>query len=666
MFLITKLFLVTIFSIIICFVVGAKTINYLRINKNESFFSLFLSLVTGVSIIVSIYAIVCTQGSTVQLPILLLIVAMLLLLRYRTNTISRNTINHATISRTGLEKLPLLLIIIIVVFSVQYLLLYDPASEYLQTPFQDYVYYSRLTLPLNHRGIETNSLEAVFPQFLTEQPYHYSEVWLNALLTRITGMPSVWIYFVTSTSVLISIICAGFMAVFAHFNIRNSWIPVLALLFLFLTGLRWTFLQHNLFIFNGALLSSLMLCLNPKFAPIYLYLLLGALLLLKRQYNAAGAALAILPLTFISTTPIIGVGMVVLTFYLVSTKKITLSGAIFMLLPVVVAAVCIVLFYILQPEPYQFPSTGRAFALRSIIPSAGEIKTLVNIAMGVIVNYAIYFFVYAALVLLIIVLRRQTKLLLTIPGEILIWFGASLVMAATMRAFGTHFLDSFQFFSNTMVPLTPIVLAVVLAAVLQGATKQIYALTVIVLTLLAVINFSAVGAGNTRYSPSFIKQVSQIAPQLGARGSFILADEDYENAYMLSPDSYTTGNYISNFKNDYAFISLSELDPDSLTTDSRFRRDSAQAEQIVRKSTFYRFAKFQALQKRKISLDSAKYEFVTRHNIGFICLSKRAKLPATLAPLVSATYTDSLSGERLCVLRPQKAGVALSAYDDLE
>ena len=666
MLLVAKLFFITIVIIVVCFVTGNRIIRLLKINIHEDFFSLFLSLITGCSVIVSVYAIICTQGGTVQFPVLILIGLTLFLLRYQTSATAKITATYTVLSQSTSNVLLLFSIITIIVFSVQCLLLYDFDSKYLQTPFQDYVYYSRLTLPLNNRGIETNSLEVVFPQFLTEQPYHYSEIWLDALLVRIAELPSVWIYFVSSSAVLIVIICVGFMAVFAHFQLRRDWVSVLALLFLFLTGVRWSFLQHNLFIFNGALLSSVMLCLNPKLAPVYLYALLGTLLLLKRHYIAAGTALAILPLVFVSTTPVIGAGVVVLVFHLLLTKKLPWPKALFALLPIIAATIYLILFYVLQPESYQFPSTGRAFALQSIIPSAGELKTLVNIALGAIINYTIYFFAYAALVLLIIILRRQSKLLLDIPREILIWFGASLFMAATMRAFGTHFLDSYQFFSNTMVPITPVVLAVVLAAVLQGATKRIYAVVVTVLTFLAVINFSAVDAGNTRYSPGFIKQVSQIAPQLGARGSFILADEDYENAYMLSSDSYTTGNYISNFKNDYAFISLSELDPDSLTTDARFKRDSAQAEQIVRKSSFYRFAKFQALQKRKLSLDSAKYEFVTRYNIGFICISKRAKLLATLAPLVSATYTDSLSGERLCVLRPPKAGVALSAYDDLK
>ncbi|UOG75934.1 hypothetical protein MTX78_04880 [Hymenobacter tibetensis] len=661
-----QLFSLAIISIIVCFVVGSIIVKYCNILFDEIFYSLFFPLIIGVSVLIGVYAVITARGSTMQLPVLLLIGLLLRSLRRNAYTISSDRANTIGVFESGATKLLLLVLITSLVLLVQYLLLYDSDSQYLQTPFQDYVYYSRLTLPLNHRGLETNSLEALFPQFLTEQPYHYSEIWLNALFVKSTDLPSVWVYFISVASVFISIICVGFMALMAHFKLKTLWVPVLAFLFLFVTGVRWGFLQHNLFVYNGALLSSSLLCLNPKFVPAYAYIILGALFLLKKQYIASGAALAVLPLVFISTTPVIGVGIAFLALYLVLAQHAKWAQALLVVLPVVGSIIYIVVFYSLQPEPYQFPSTGRVFALQSIIPSIGEIKTLFNIAVGAIINYVIYFIVYFLLILLIFLLRRQSELLFTIPRKIILWFGVSLCMAAAMRAFGTHFLDSFQFFSNTMVPLTSVVLAIVLAAVLHGAKNWVYGVAVSLLAILATFNFTTTGTGNTRYSPNFLKQVAQAAPQLGARGGYVLADEDYENAYMLSPDSYTTGNYISNFKNDYAFVSLSELDPDSLTTDPRFKRDSAQAEQIVRKSSLYRFAKFQALKKRKLSLDSIKYEFVTQHNIGFVCVSKRGKLPEILSPLVAISYTDSLSGERLYVLRTRKTKQASTAYKDLE
>lgn len=643
-----QLLSIAIITLIVCYTIGVSVLKFLKIKLFERFFYLFLSLVTGVSIVVSIYALFRTQGSTIHALMIPLLLMILVGIR-KGISISDAPSNRCTKSYSFVKELVLLLTLSTVVFLVQYLLLYDLDSEYLQTPFQDYVYYSRLTLSLDYLGVETNGLEVVYPQFITEQPYHYMELWLNSLLVYICRLPSVWVYFISSSTVFITIICTGFIAIFAHFKIKHVWVFILAFLFLFVTGMRWTFLQQYLFVQNGALLSSGLLCLNPKLVPIYIFLLLTALVLLNRYYLALGGALSILPLVYISTTPIVGFALISLVIYLFLSKKINLFKALFILFPMLISGLYIILFYTLQPEAYQFPETGRNLALKSIIPQLSEIKTLVNITLGVLINYGIYFGIYGIFILFIFLLQSQ-KPKVKIPRSIWIWFVADLFMAAAMRAFGTHYLDSFQFFSNTMIPFTPIVLSIFLAYVLQQASKQVYITIVATLIMLIIVNFSAVGTGNTRYSPAFMHQVKKVVPYIGSRGCYILADKDYENAYMLSSDSYTTGNYISNFKNNYAFMSLSALDPDSLTTDSRFQRDSAQAEQIVRKSTFYRFAKFQALNNKQLSLDSIKYKFVLKNNIGFICVSKKATLPPILRNLVQDQYIDSLSGEKLYVL----------------
>ncbi|MGY2133429.1 hypothetical protein ACW9KT_14460 [Hymenobacter sp. HD11105] len=646
MLLFFQLLSIAIITIVICYGIGLSLFKLLSVQPLESFLFLFLVLVTGISIIISIYALLCTNGSTIHALMIPLILALLYGIKREAMFSKKLSVTY--INKILTKEFALLLVVSLIVFLVQYLLLFDFNSNYLQTPFQDYVYYSRLTLSLNHLGVETNGLEVIYPQFVTEQPYHYMELWLNSLLVSITEMPSVWVYFISSSAVFITVTCAGFMAIFAHFKIKYNWIFIFGFLFLFITGMRWIFLQKFLFVQNGALLSSLILCLNPKLTPIYIFLLVSALLLLNKYYFSAGSALAILPLVYISTAPVAGFALFSITTYLFISKKIHLTKAVYMLLPMVATGLYIIAFYTLQPEPYQFPNTGRNFALQSIVPQLNEVKTLINITLGVFVNYSIYFGIYVLLLLAVLIFQRR-KLQVTVPGVIWIWLGASLLMAAGMRAFGTHYLDSFQFFSNTMVPLTPVVLAVFFAYALQQASKRVYTIVIIALFLLIVVNFSAVGTGNTRYSPAFMRQVEKVVPTIGSRGCYILADEDYENAYMLSPDSYTTGNYISNFKNDYALISLSALDPDSLTTDPRFQRDSAQAEQIVRKSTLYRFAKFQAMNN--LSLDSTKYKFVANNNIGFICVSQRAKLPLILQSFVDTCYRDALSGEQLYVLK---------------
>lgn len=650
MILFTQQLFLLLSTLAVCYALGYGALRLAKVRLQEKYFALFTALTLGLLMLVSIYALICTRGSTIQSGMLLLVGGLFWALRRELLHMPEEVEpvvgkNWHLVLRLAVMGLATLI--------VQYGLLYDSTSPYLQTPFQDYVYYSRLTMPLNQMGLETNQLEAVFPQFLTEQPYHYVEVWLDALLVRITGWPSVWVYFMSVAAVMSTIIGVGFMAIFAHFRLNSRWLLVLGFLFLFITGVIWPYSERSVFLSNGSLLSSLMLCLNPKLGPVYLLVQLSILLLLNRRYLSTGFAVGLVPLAFVSTTPVIGLSAAVVAFYLLLRRRASWWKAIGMILPAAFSSFYIAIFYLLQPEAYQFPSTGRAFALQSIIPSASEIRTLVNITVGVFINYSVYFLGYFGLAIGILLARRRLRNVWHMQPVIVLWFGTSLVVAAMMRAFGTHFLDSFQFFSNIMIPLTPVVLAVLLGIALQGASYRPYALSVAVLAGLLLINSLSIGTNNTRYSAEFLQQVSKLAPTLGARGGYLLGDKDYKNAYMLSPDSYTSGNYISNFKNDYAYVSLSALTPDSLTTDPRFSRDSAQAEQIVRKSSFYRFAKFQALRKAAMPLDSAQYYFVRNSGISFICTSRLATLPATLRPLVARSYVDTRSGEALHILNPR-------------
>lgn len=644
----------TLVALLVSYAVGWVLLTFSEAAPQEPWLKLFIALVVGSSSLSCCYAIYCTRGATLMLPVPLLLGVLLRLLRQPVAT--EGHLNTSP-PRSGGQPLLWLLAFGTFIFLTRYLLLFDSESEFLRTPYQDYVFYARLATPLTLAGVETNSLEILYPQFLAPYPYHYLEIWWNALLVKLTDLPSVWCMFLSTFSVMITIAGVGFAAIFAHFRLPWGWVVVLAVLFLTVTGVVWPFLQHISLIKNGALLSSLLLPLQPKLAPVYWFMLLGTALLLSRHYIAAGVALAIVPLVFVPAAPAVGVGVALLALYLWLSRKVSLAAAVAMVVPVALACAYIALFYVLQPAAYKFPGASQGIVLQAVVPRPSEIKTLFNIALGVLLNFSVYFLGYGLLVLAVLLASRRLTIICRQHHAVLVWFGLSLLAATLMRTVGHHFLDGFQFFSNPMVPLTPIVLAVLLGAGLEHARPRTYAFSVVALLALLLVNshelLSNTHAGHvtTRYSPKFLRQMKQVLPSLGARGGYLLADADYTNTYTLSADSYTAGTYVSNFKNDYALISLSALDVDSLTTDPRFARDSVQAEQIVRHSTLYRFAKFQALRHRNTSLDSTKYKLIRQAGLSFICASRLAQLPAVLQPLVTKTYVDSYSGEKLYVLR---------------
>lgn len=660
MVLFFQLLLVSLGGVLACYGVGAGAGRLLGVAPRERFFALFFTLVLGLVTLVSVYAVVRTGGRSILLPLLLLVLLAGWQLRRRASD-EAPLVDSPAPERTGLTALPLALAYGLVIFSARWLLLYDPESPFLRTPFQDYVYYGRLYSPLQQMGLETSVLETLYPQFMTTMPYHYVEVWFNIVLVRLTGLPTVWCLYLAAYSALVTLVAVGFRAALAHFGVQRLGATLLAPVLVLVTGVFWPFFAGHPFFENGTLVASTLLPIQPKLAPVYLLTLLGLLLLLRRRYQVAAGVLAGIPLTFVATMPAACAGIGGLAIYIWLSKKVNLKEAIGVVLPGVAVAIYIGVFYFLKAEPYQFPNTGRAETMSSLIPNSGEWKTVINIWLGTFFNFAVFYAPYALLLAVVCWAARRRLSRWPWParfGPVVVWLVCNGLVAAAARAVGNHFIDSVQFFSNPMLPLAAAVLALLLAAALAPLPGYWAAgLAVAVLGLAAVNGYKLFSHTSpmhvtTRYSPRFLRQVAAALPGLGNRGAYLLGDADYTNTYTLTPDSYTAGTYLSDFKSDYVLASLTALDPDSLSTDPRYAHDSAQAEQNVRRSSFYRFAKFSTLAGQHFSLDSAKYLFVKKFHLRFLCASRRAILPATLQPLVQVVYVDSLSGERFYVLRP--------------
>ncbi|UOQ97092.1 hypothetical protein MUN81_17850 [Hymenobacter sp. 5317J-9] len=638
-----QLLVVALASLCLCYGAGSGLLRWLRPVAEEFFWNCFLRLLSGAVLLTASYAIWQTRGATTLLPVLLLVLGMLCALRAPGGTAPGPAFS------TG-RQLAWVLAMAGVVFAGQFLLVYEPGSPFLQTPFQDYVYYSRLTLPLNHLGIETNSLEMLYPQFQTAQPYHYFGIWLNALTVRLTGLLSVWVYFVSVATVMLTTCGVGFAAIYTHCGLRPGWAVVLGLATLTVTGTCWPYLLQYKVIADGSLVAHLPLVLHPKLGSIYLFEILAVLLLLRRRYRAAGLALAAVPLAFISTAPAIGIGVAALAAYLWAVRKASIVDALSMVAPTAGVGIYLGVFYLVSSSTVQLPGPGQKEALATIIPPIGEARLVFNIAVGALLIYGLYYFGYAVLVAGL-GWRKVTRATLLADLPLIVWAAATVLGAAIMRAIGHHFLDAFQFFSNPILPLSAAVIAVGVGRGVQGSLVVRPLLALAGIAALALVNTRTDTTGNGRFSSQFLHQVGPVLQKLPNRGGYLLADADYENPYMLWADSYTAGTYVSNFKNDYLLLSLSALVPDSLATDSRFARAATEAAQAQRNTTIYHLAQLQHLAGHPIPATNLPIALVRRARLAFICTSRKAMLPASLRALVRASYHDALSGESLYVLK---------------
>jgi hypothetical protein len=635
------------------YLAGYVLLRVAQVSQQEPLFAIFLACVLGLLVVVSAYAIATTSGRTVLLPLLPLVGFVVWQLRKRGPLIAPSAQAPCVLGwrRVMLELAGTAGIL----FTARFGLVFDTASSFLRTPFQDYVYYARVSaLPLAH-GIEGRALEYYYPQLVTATPYHYVELWLTNLLVRFSGLPALWCLYLSVYTVLITMVFAGLRALLAQAGLRGAWGVAIAGALLLTGGVYWPGFDKVEFIANGHYLATGLLLLEPKLAMVYILLLLGAILLGRRQYAATATVLAGLPLVFVSVVPGVGVGLVCLILYLRIKQYISWLNCFALLLPMLLAVGYMALFY------YTVPAAANQ-TLSLGLPQVAAPRTIVHIFVGIGAIVPVYFAPFIATVLCLLWFnRRATRLIWLQAGPVLTFAFGCLAGGAVARSMFPLFLDSYQFVSNIVVPLLPVGLAVVLGYLLANATPAMRATTLVVLGLLAGLNFYKLLLNKhpmhetTRYSAAFLRQVQDYLAQGHTRGAFLLDDQDYQSAFTLSADSYTAGNYMSNFQSSYGLASLSALDElPVLKTDPRFAANAAQAQQLIAQTSLARFARAEAALGHYNGLDSLKYHFVRRHKIAFICASARAKLPYVLRPLVQAEYHDRLSGEALYIMQSAK------------
>ncbi|GAA4370344.1 hypothetical protein GCM10023185_44720 [Hymenobacter saemangeumensis] len=642
------------------FGLGEGLLRLMRTRPLEPYFRLFLALTLGLSVLVGSYAAVRTKGVSIMLPLLGLMLLLLPALKPKADEPDSSLVDRPAPAAHPTRPWPaagLVLLAALILFATRWALLYDPASPFLLTPFQDYIYYGRVSEALNRTGVEARSLEQLFPQFLNVQPYHYYELWLNALLLRVSSHPAVWSLYLSTYTVLTTLVFVGFRALLAYFGWRGVQAAGLALGMLLVSGVYWPAFELHSFAEGGRYVATSLLLLEPKLSAIYIFLLLGSLLLLHRQWRAAGLALAALPLVFVTTIPAVAGALTGLVLWL--RRRLHQPQLLGLLLPFFLSLLYLAAFYLLQLPAESPPGPGNAPLLMQL-PALGQWRTLVNVLGGTLINVALYAGAYA---LLFVVLgwgrlrasgQRWSFGLKVLLGGLLLSTGLS-ALAFTLTA---HLPDSYQLLGNTFPPFLALAVAGIAAALLRGSSRLRRTMALAGLLALAWVNHRRLFTHDhsmhkvTRFSPAFLQQVRGALAEVGNRGGFFMADADYETIYHLTQDTFTRGTYVSNFSRDYTLVSLSAPDLPTLRTDPRFARDTAAAVACIRRASLARFVQLNARQGRRWPPDSAQYQLVVQHKLRFLCLAPAVALPATLQPLVQARYQDAVSGEAFVVLKP--------------
>ena len=651
-----KFLLLQLLSIVPIYAMGVAFTNLFGL-RMAGYFQHFVRLCAGLSIIIILYAAVSTNGNTVMLLLAPALAGLGFSMRQMQNT--DHLVTHvAALQPVSILRLSFLLVIGAIVLFIMHLpLVVDTTNVTVGVPYDDYVFYSKLTYPLCVQGVESGIIEPRYVDMLSPQPYHYYEIWINAWFVEFTGLPSVLLLTLVTYPLLVLFVLLGLAALVECYFDDRWLILALAASALFIMGLDLTALPVA-FIKLGMKMRTPSLLYHPKEAPIFLFLVLG-FILFKRKFSAAAIwAWACIPVVYISTLPAMITAVPALALYLYWRRLLTFKNMALMVMPLLAVVAGIGLFYGLNGMHKPSLSTTQGFAAFLIKPE--ELLTGIHIMGGNIIIFALQYSLYFLLIFILLFVQRQHLVSFFHQNESEIIFLLILYSSGiTIATMTFHFINNYQFLTNLMLPALVIVLTMLIAAASADASYRQKQFAVGGLFLIVctgwLVDFvrSEAGSEVLHYDKKFVAQVKQLAPALSQKGAFVMDDKEYISVMKMHTSGQTPGVYLSLFRNNQPLISLSQLDVDSIKTDPRFVRDSIQVAKAITQSTIYQFVQEQKRMGKYSDLAHAKQELVLQEKINFICLSPKGQVPNELRARVVTVLVDPVSKEKLCLLRTE-------------
>ena len=660
-----NLLLVNLALVITIYLIGTAMLAVFKIKAYNFYESVFNKLFVGFSILGIIYASIASHGTTILL--ILAAVVFAVLIQWKT-TFANATVfgpDTAKPATDVITEISFVALINFTVYLIRFFILYDFKSPYLRVPYQDYIFYGRLSGHIVSSGVESSSLEPIYSCAVSPVPYHYIELWVNGLCSQIFDVPNVYCLYLATFSAIIAIVLTGIMALLSFLQVRKAWVPLLAFLLLNATGVVWPFLRTIDFFSNSAPGFAILLLVVPKLCIVYVYLIVAVLFLLRQQYIGFGVAASALPLVFISTAPVLGITIVLFALVLYLRTKVSAKQALLIVLPIVAVGISLGLFYLFQSKAKAGVALGPALpTLVTLLPS-GQGRVILNVFIGSAVCYAVFNGVYFFLITSLL-RRSSSQLSITLKQQwpLILWFGIVLVVALTIRACLNNYAEAFQVMSNILMPATAIFLVVLFGLSFAKASFVMRLSVALVLAGVVVMNVLSLYRrdylhldtdSNIYYTPDFLTKVDKFIGSGDRHGAFVLDESDYDNLYNFNQDSHIAGTYVPCLldTNQELFLpSLSVLDISPALVNSRFKPQATNLLQFINASMFAKFvAERHRLSNRNMPLDSMKYQFIKAHNISFLCLSAKAKLPPIIRSLVQTVYVDEYSKEKFCVLK---------------
>ena len=653
---ITSYFMLALLSILIVVFVGRSlmksTLDLHDANVEEK---LFVYGFTGLIFLVLVASLIKTGGQTIHITFLLF--ALLVAIPNKKSIRFRLNSGLLLPDKKSLLKGSFVLSSVLVFAAFLSIIQFVSFQEVeLLIPNQDILYYASLSETLWETGIENNYFygSELTAQLTGMVPYHYFIEWFNALIYGLFGTNPTLSYLLITVPAFAIVVSAGFMAIARKLNPNAKSYQIL------LIGISGVLVQTY---FPIDLLDSAdyqyagLLAYNPmelgmyyKSLPIYLVILMTALLYLKKHKWESLLVLCLLPVVNISTFPSIALTIASLIFSALIFKKINWKTSVKWIISSGILLIFIPTIYVvfgnsISSELLSNSGIGLVDYLKQSTYRADWFYLTKNISVSTLLVYSLpIVFILGLRIFLKSRINKKILKIIAIAG--MVWlFGV--LSWVTLRFLGQ---DSYQFFVLASVACFNTAIWLICVYWFASNSLPVRFLTSLFLLLLSTLTITQLITSETistkQYSPSYIAEAQRINEKLNNPVKVVsLSRSTYERS-ASSRDPFFSSTLCGAYW--YMLDGKDEIySLDALTTQPKSYVGKLHEEKLLK------LAPISILSQELLHYGNSqnpKIQFIDRINARLYMYEKGVEIAEEIRNRIIETITDPVSGETLAII----------------
>lgn len=654
---------VAILCVLLFYISGSILVWLLRPKIEEKvFYDTFLRLVIGFLFTVFIISLLKTSGKTIHLS--LLIVGFIYFYLERKNISINYFLDYSKIFQLRKNLTPVLIVLIFVTIIYSFY-----ATCYFNKPFNNILHYDDVFYTFLSSKMWLFGTESTFPSFgenkiINLAPYHYAELWVTSLISNFFNLNPMLTHSVVLKSSFTAILMVGMLALTKLFTNKKI---------------------YYLFAFSSVFIAPLLLDYThitqkgsnafPLKIIAVSFLFVWFAFLAKIKSRHWFLPLLVLPILNIAYSII-----VFSTLFIISIVDFVKDKSFKKLLDIQLSLFAITLFFIVYYSFQEVREDVNETPMASFTDYyvfkyfiADTVNHIKNILM-----YSIYFFPLGLLVIYLFFKRNnQLKRLYLENNVLFLYLLISFIIGNVVQFIIYPLAGPNSGQMNQINYIVPLNIAVYLSFLIVEQYSQLNEKIIknsfyMFLILVALYNVSIfiISVNNTKCNPADWKgekYISNINSHFekgcfNNKGARILSNKeswaldisksrgDLRNGYWFIPYStkmdflYITNiNIIDSIQDDKDILLKKPFDRDELFLNSKTKK-------CLSKEPFNIFKKKYEDNYGPKSLAKIQFEFVKKHNISFIAISKEMQLPDVFKKYVDTIFIDDKTKEQFVFL----------------